>query len=210
MRASTIYSSMKQAMRMIHLRIRNWRPKSGSGFDLGWRLAKLNSGVMLTQFALASTSAVLCVQSFFLSPHYILKHEPTRLARFYVPAYFLRELVSYLEQDPEKNNRAWGWAFCVGLFLSNAIMYLLSGQLWSLSTTTFQVRLKIQLNSILFAKTLVRKDVASSSASASKDGAAAKTSNAPAASEEGSKKEENEFQSKAQIMTLMTTGRSYF
>lgn len=37
--------------------------------------------------------------------------------------------------------------------------------MWSVSTTTLQVRLRVQLNTILFAKTLIRKDIASSSAS---------------------------------------------
>jgi hypothetical protein len=73
-----------------------------------------------------------------------------------------------------------------------------------MSTTTIQVRLKIQLNSILFAKTLVRKDVASS--------APPPPSNIikppPEAENDGNapdKKEGDEFSSKAQIMTLMTT-----
>lgn len=74
-----------------------------------------------------------------------------------------------------------------------------TGQLWSLSTTTIQVRLRVQLNSILFAKTLVRKDVASSTPSpqdeAAKDGA----------NQEEKKDDEDDFSSKAQIMTLMTT-----
>ena len=81
--------------------------------------------------------------------------------------------------------------------------HLVTGQLWSLATTTIAVRMKIQLNTILFAKTLVRKDVASSapppSSTASKD-------NASDAATEGTKKDdENDFSSKSQIMTLMTT-----
>ena len=70
-----------------------------------------------------------------------------------------------------------------------------------MSTTTFRVRLKIQLNSVLFAKTLVRKDVASStllppSSKDSEDGNA---------DIETSEEDEDNFSSKAQIMTLMTT-----
>ena len=74
-----------------------------------------------------------------------------------------------------------------------------TGQLWSLATTSVQVRLKIQLNSVLFAKTLVRKDVASSAPPPppSKDGENANT--------ETSQEDEDNFSSKAQIMTLMTT-----
>ena len=38
----------------------------------------------------------------------------------------------------------------------------MTGQLWGITTTTLQVRIKLQLNTILFQKTLVRKDIASS------------------------------------------------
>ena len=78
-------------------------------------------------------------------------------------------------------------------------MTTVTGQIWSLSTTSIQVRLKIQLNSVLFAKTLVRKDVASSAPPPSKS-----TESGRAASET-SEKDADEFSSKAQIMTLMTT-----
>ena len=95
--------------------------------------------------------------------------------------------------------------------------WAVTGQLWSISTTTIQVRLKVQLNSILFAKTLVRKDVASSAASTAEDASKKDTANTAdttndAAGGEGTgaeKKDEDEdegdFSSKAQIMTLMTT-----
>lgn len=66
-----------------------------------------------------------------------------------------------------------------------------TGQLWSMSTTTVQVRLRIQMNTLLFSKTLVRKDVASSAPTASDSG--------------GDDEAEDSFSSKAQIMTLMTT-----
>ena len=93
--------------------------------------------------------------------------------------------------------------------------WAVTGQLWSISTTTIQVRLKVQLNSILFAKTLVRKDVASSAASTAEDASKKDTANTAdtandAAGGEGTggekkKEEEGDFSSKAQIMTLMTT-----
>jgi hypothetical protein len=195
MRASTIYASMKIAMRTFKLRIRNWVPKPGSGWGLGYTLAKLNGTVMITQLTLAVVSA--CV--------------------FYVPALVLRELIRYLEADPAGVEKERGWFLSAALFTATAIMYLLTGQLWSISTTTFQVRLKVQLNSILFAKTLVRKDIASSAASAKKD------DDKPGDdADSDKKKDENEFSSKvspsffsenrkadekkkAQVMTLMTT-----
>jgi hypothetical protein len=42
---------------------------------------------------------------------------------------------------------------------------IVTGQLWSLGTTIVQARLRAQMNTALYAKTLVRKDVASSSSS---------------------------------------------
>ncbi len=76
--------------------------------------------------------------------------------------------------------------------------------MWSLSTTTLQVSMRVQLNSILFAKTLVRKDVASSSGlSENKTKDRNDTDTLSDSSEK--KDEEGDFSSKAQIMTLMTT-----
>jgi hypothetical protein len=80
---------------------------------------------------------------------------------------------------------------------------LVTGQLWSISTTNIQVRLRIQLNTILFAKTLVRKDVASSAPtsnqSITRDGQL--DNGATGEAKDG----EDDFSSKAQVMTLMTT-----
>jgi len=64
--------------------------------------------------------------------------------------------------------------------------------------------MRVQLNSILFAKTLVRKDVASSSSPS--ENKAKDKNDSDTASESSEKKEvEGDFSSKAQIMTLMTT-----
>jgi hypothetical protein len=79
-------------------------------------------------------------------------------------------------------------------------MTTVTGQLWSISSTTVQLRIKGQLNSVLYAKTLVRKDVVSSapppSSGANENGESIM---------EIPKKDEDNFSSKAQIMTLMTT-----
>ncbi|EIN08192.1 multidrug resistance-associated ABC transporter [Punctularia strigosozonata HHB-11173 SS5] len=190
MRAPYIYAVMKSALKAIRLRASFAKP--GSGIELGYRLVKVNLGLMSYQIFLAAISACL----------------------FYTPAFFLQRLVTYLESDPTRSDRSWGWVFCAGLFFSNAISFLITGQLWSISTTTFQVRLRIQLNTILFAKTLVRKDVASSAASSSKDkddknGTSDTAASSPTSAEgESNKKDdddESEFSSKAQVMTLMTT-----
>ncbi|CCM00229.1 uncharacterized protein FIBRA_02257 [Fibroporia radiculosa] len=188
MRATTIFSNMRGAMRRWKLRVGSWRPRPGSGWELGYRLLRVNAWLLTSVISLAAIAAVL----------------------FYTPAYFLQHVVQYLEVDPDRTDRGWGWVYCAGLFFSNAITQLITGQLWSLSTTTLQVRFRVQLNSILFAKTLVRKDVASSSGPT--PGTAGAEGDAPAsgaAEEDGKAKDDDEenddFSSKAQIMTLMTT-----
>ncbi|KAF7316261.1 Multidrug resistance-associated ABC transporter protein [Mycena indigotica] len=175
MRATYNYSLMKTAMRTIKLRIASWKPAAGSGALLAYRLLRLNAWGLFAQFTLAATAAVL----------------------FYAPPFFLRMLLAYLETDPNREDPAWGWVWVASLFATNVISYLLTGQLWSLSTTTLQVRFRIQLNSILYAKTLVRKDVASSASTQAKD--------KDEETKESDKKDEDDFSSKAQIMTLMTT-----
>lgn len=94
----------------------------------------------------------------------------------------------------------------VRLALLFVVVYLttlvVTNQLWSISTTTLRVRLRLQLNSILFAKTLVRKDVASS-AKVPEDDSKQPGSEASSPAEEG--KNDAEFSTKAQVMTLMTT-----
>ncbi|KZT70050.1 P-loop containing nucleoside triphosphate hydrolase protein [Daedalea quercina L-15889] len=183
MRATTIFKNMRGALRRYHLRLRSWRPRPGSGWELGWQLLRVNTFSVLTVITLAMIVAVL----------------------FYTPHYFLQRVVYYLELDPERKDRSWGWVYCCGLFFANAITQLITGQLWSLSTTTLQVSFKVQLNSILYAKTLVRKDIASSTGSAP-EGAAAENGAATSADGESKEKtDEDDFSSKAQIMTLMTT-----
>lgn len=178
MRATTLFARMRAASKRIQLSGR-WKPKPGSGWELIYRLLRLNSLAFLMEVVLAAISAGL----------------------FYAPAFFLQRLVAYLEKDPLRISPGWGWVYCAGLFFSNTANYLITGQLWSLSTTTVQVRLKVQLNTILYAKTLVRKDVASSSGSSSAD----KKADASGGTEGEKEDEEADFSSKAQIMTLMTT-----
>ncbi|KAJ8693740.1 hypothetical protein PTI98_008710 [Pleurotus ostreatus] len=179
MRATVNYTSMKNALRNIKTRFRLWKPKPGSGWSLLYRLCRINAGPIIMEISLAVVAAVL----------------------FYAPAIFLRQFIQYLELDPLREDKGWGWVYVVGLFSSNAIAYLVTGQLWSLATTIVQCRLRLQLNSVLFAKTLIRKDVASSAAT--EPGKADATETPPKEKED--KKDEDDFSSKAQIMTLMTT-----
>ncbi|TFK38174.1 multidrug resistance-associated ABC transporter [Crucibulum laeve] len=184
MRATYNYTRMKKALRDIKLRIFSWSPRPGSGWGLAYKIVRLNIVALTAEMLLAAASAML----------------------FYVPAIFLQMLVAYLEVDKNRENQGWGWVYVIGLFVSNVVTFLVTGQLWSLATTAIQVRLRIQLNTVLFAKTLVRKDVASSApppANVVKDGAASE--NGKPDSDAADKKDEDDFSSKAQIMTLMTT-----
>lgn len=172
MRATHLYASMRKAIRTVRWRLKCWKPKIGSGWQLGYQLLRVNVLPLMGLVILAMVSACL----------------------FYASPFFLKMVVSYLESDPERRDRSWGWFYVACMFLATSCTYLVTGQLWSLATTTIQVRLRTQLNTVLFGKTLVRKDVASSSSTAdrSKDG-------------DTTKDDEDDFSSKAQIMTLMTT-----
>ena len=89
-------------MKHIEPIIFGWKPKPGSGWQVGIRLFKLNSFVILLEISLAASVAVL----------------------YYVPAFFLKRLVAYLETDPERLHRGWGIVFALGLFLSGIILSL--------------------------------------------------------------------------------------
>jgi hypothetical protein len=76
--------------------------------------------------------------------------------------------VEYLEAHPDRSEIRWGWVWSFALFASNAIMYTALGVLWSISSTHLQSRIKVQLCTLLFSKTLVKKDMASAPAATTK------------------------------------------
>lgn len=184
MRSTTIYLNIRNAMKRIKLP-GNWHPAVGSGWALLYRLMVVNAGMLILEFVLAAVSAVL----------------------FYAPAFFLQRLVRFMEVAQPGDDRSWGWFYCAGLFGSNAITYLITGQLWSISTTTLQARMRAQMNTLLFAKTLVRKDVASSAGTSSAANTRPGTPTSPTADKDDKDKDKDEdsFHSKQQVMTLMTT-----
>ncbi|KAJ7271635.1 multidrug resistance-associated ABC transporter [Mycena rebaudengoi] len=116
---------------------------------------------------------------------------------YYMPPFFLSMVLSYLERDPLREHTGWGWVWVFCLFASNIAMFTLTGQLLSLDATLLS-RVRIQLNTILYAKTLVRKDIASSASTSSSPDALLSTDSPDA-------EPDSKFSSKAQIMTLMTT-----
>ncbi|KAG2156756.1 multidrug resistance-associated ABC transporter [Suillus bovinus] len=152
------------------------------GWDLAWRLISVNKLAFTAEVILA----VLAAPMWFGSP------------------FFVRKLIAYLEDDPDRLNKGWGWVYAFGQFASIVIATQLNSQMWYFATTVIQMRLRTQLNTTLFAKTLVRKDVVSSGTSASDEKNDKKSKTTDGENKE-KVEEENEFSSKSQVMTLMTT-----
>jgi hypothetical protein len=101
-RAAYNHVRMKKALREINLKIFSWSPARGTGWHLIWRLICLNYLILIVVIILTAISAVL----------------------FYTPALFLRKFVQYLEVDPNRENKEWGWIYVVGLFATNIVVNL--------------------------------------------------------------------------------------
>jgi hypothetical protein len=93
---------MRKALREIKLKIFSWNPAPGTGWHLIWCITCLNYVILLVVLSLAAISAVL----------------------FYTPALFLREFVQYLEIDPSRENKGWGWVYVLGLFITNVLVFM--------------------------------------------------------------------------------------
>jgi hypothetical protein len=100
----------------------------------------------------------------------------------------LQLFIVYLENDPIRSDPSWGLFLAFSMFLSNALLFIATQMLWSIANTLLTTRVSLQLNSLLFNKTLTKKDVASGG----KQGQEGK--------EEGDKEEEENVTSKSQIM----------
>ncbi|KAK2461264.1 hypothetical protein APHAL10511_006791 [Amanita phalloides] len=167
-RATRNFSKMRQAIRGVHLHIGSWRPKLGSGWNMIYRLLRANYSALLLEAVLSMVSAGL----------------------YYLPTVFLQRLLRYFEVDPNRENSGWGWAYVIGLIGANVATHITTGQLFSVTSSRVQVCLRSQLNSVLFAKTLVRKNIASAS---------------PPSSGTDDAGTDDDYSTKAQVMTLMTT-----
>lgn len=154
------------------------------GYNLLFKLAKVNKGLLIAQISLAAIAGV----------------------GYYLPHYVLKWYLEYLENDPQRNDIAWGWVLVLGLCLSNAWIYIVSGIIWSISSTLLTGRFRLQLNTILFAKTLRKKDIAAAGDDTGAVGGVQEEAvKAKQRKETGDEKEDDEaVQSKSQIMTLFT------
>lgn len=103
MRATYLFRSMRSALSTIRLRrFMFWDIHSGSGWEIAYRLAYANRVAFTAQMSLAAIGAVL----------------------YYAPPFFLQKLVKYLETDPERHDRSWGWFYAFGMFATTAFLHL--------------------------------------------------------------------------------------
>ena len=130
---------------------------------------------------------------------------------YYLPHYILQLFIVYLENDPSRSDPAWGWLLAFSLFIANASVFIITGIDWSITTTYLQGRIHVQLNSMLFAKTLRKKDVAGGGAE-KKDPSEKKDTQKKDAKKEGNddegEEEEEGVTSKSQIMVSRCVLRS--
>lgn len=133
------------------------RSSKWEGYNLLWMIAKINAGLLT-----ASTSLLPVSPSCRLSPlmPIVLSLAAVTAVLYYLPHYILQLFIVYLENDPTRSDPAWGWLLALSLFVANASVFVITGITWSITTTYLQGRINIQLNSMLFAKTLKKKDVA--------------------------------------------------
>ena len=75
---------------------------SNTPWALAYKLFTINRGLFVYMFFLTAISAVI----------------------FYAPAFFLRRLVQYLQDDPKRENRGWGFVEVIGLFCAMTISNL--------------------------------------------------------------------------------------
>lgn len=146
-----------------------------------WRLLVVNSRLFWWQSGLAFTNAFLYyLPAFFLQRLVMfLENSSTRESSgtsFLLPPtsssgrLFLRSLFSppHTQKRPQANHRtsrltAWGYCYSLGLLFSCVLDALVSGQLWFVSNSMLSTRIRVELNSLVFDKTLKRKDVSGGS-----------------------------------------------
>ncbi|KAJ7126290.1 multidrug resistance-associated ABC transporter [Mycena epipterygia] len=171
MRASKNYTDIRRSTRNVFLRIGSWRPPTGSGLQLAYNLLRVNATTVLAAHILSFVIAFA----------------------YYAPPFFLQKLLQYLEVDAARRNTSWGWVWVAGLFLAHFILALVMAQM-NFIGEVLATRMRMQLNALLFAKTLVRKDVASSS-----------NDDSATADEEGESSNDGGDYSKAGIIALMSS-----
>lgn len=98
MRATTNFTRMRAALNRWKL----WRSTPGSGWELGYQLVRVNVAI----FSFVTILSVIAAMLFLVQP------------------FFIQKVLNYLERDPGRSSRAWGWVFCAGLFFGGAAAQL--------------------------------------------------------------------------------------
>ncbi|KAF9525064.1 hypothetical protein CPB83DRAFT_897342 [Crepidotus variabilis] len=107
----------------------------------------------------------------------------------YAPIYFIQEFLAYLDCNPRNKNRALGWFYVGGILFAYTLLIISSARLNAVSSQTLRTKLGLQLKTLLYAKTLLRKDIASTAT----------------VLEENNQNQTVKFSTKAEVMNLMTT-----
>lgn len=111
MRALGQYKTMRaaygatQKRRVVRGKARKGLPP---GWNLLWKMYRVNWKMFAVQAVLASVTA----------------------CAYYAPSFFLKKLVEYLEQHPDRSEQRWGWIWCFALFASNAMLFIAIGLMW--------------------------------------------------------------------------------
>jgi hypothetical protein len=120
---------------------------------------------------------------------------------YYIPHYILQLFLQYLEGDPGRSQPIWGWFLAFCLFISNATIYIITGITFSIGWTTLQAGIRLQLNTLLYSKTLIKKDIAAMGEETS-----GKSDKAKDEGDKDDKKDDDEgVSSKTQIMVSPPT-----
>ena len=115
-------------------------PRDGLGYApkwsnrLLWRLVVVNKTPFILNCLLAFVTAGL----------------------YYLPAFFLQKVVKFLEVGSRtgEQSTAMGFAYCFGLLLALVLDTIITGQLWFLSNVSLATAIRVELNAIIFCKTL--------------------------------------------------------
>jgi hypothetical protein len=97
-RATYNFSQMQRGIHENQRRIASWHLRTGSGWILTYHMLRHNWARISVMLVLAAVVAGL----------------------FYTPALFMKWFVAYLEVKEDRREKAWGWVYIVGIFVTNA------------------------------------------------------------------------------------------
>ncbi|KAH8833430.1 multidrug resistance-associated ABC transporter [Flagelloscypha sp. PMI_526] len=124
----------------------------------------------------------------------------------YLPPIAMQRLIKFIEEDPNRKNIQWGWVAVLAVCLSTLALVLANGQVWAIILVYFNLRLKSQVNLLLYKKTLTRKHIAAVAAEEKEPNL---TANGAKDKEEKRDSGDRDSASKGQIFNLFTTDTNH-